>query len=73
MSKERPAGPIRLKKSLAKQTKPGNWKDGNVADGMRSALLLSPTAVTDAVPRPQMTRRRNSAARALPCPRRAPT
>lgn len=32
VSKDKPAGPIRLKKSLAKQTKPGNWKDGSVAD-----------------------------------------
>lgn len=73
MSKDKPAGPVRLKKILAKQTKPGNWKDGSVADGMRSALATSPMAVTDAVPRPQMTRRRSNVARALPCPPRAPT
>lgn len=33
MSKERPNGFIKLKKPVPKQTKPGNWRDGAVADG----------------------------------------
>lgn len=33
-SKDKTNGTIKLKKPPPKHTKPGNWRDGSVADGM---------------------------------------
>ncbi|KAI1374676.1 SCA7, zinc-binding domain-containing protein [Hypoxylon crocopeplum] len=44
--KDRPNGIIKLKKPVPKQTKPGNWRDGSVADDdKKSRSTESPAAI----------------------------
>ncbi|KAI0019026.1 SCA7, zinc-binding domain-containing protein [Xylariomycetidae sp. FL0641] len=50
VSKDRPNGIIKLKKAVPKQTKPGNWRDGSVADDDKKSKVsesLSPVPVVN--------------------------
>lgn len=41
-NKDKQNGMIRLKKAVPKHTKPGNWRDGSVADGTYGLFIYHP-------------------------------
>ncbi|KAI1419470.1 SCA7, zinc-binding domain-containing protein [Xylaria sp. FL1777] len=51
-AKVRPSGFIKLKRAAPKQTKPGNWRDGNVADDEKKAKRTSSPSTTPSAPSP---------------------
>ncbi|KAI0906749.1 SCA7, zinc-binding domain-containing protein [Ustulina deusta] len=52
-AKVRPAGFIKLKRATPKQTKPGNWRDGNVADDEKRVKRTSSPSATPSMPSPK--------------------
>ncbi|KAI1435731.1 SCA7-domain-containing protein [Xylaria sp. CBS 124048] len=54
MAKAKPLGFMRLKKGAPKQTKPGNWRDGSVADGGedKKAKRIASPSVAPGAPSP---------------------
>ncbi|KAI0859078.1 SCA7, zinc-binding domain-containing protein [Xylaria cubensis] len=51
-TKAKPVAFLKMKRAVPKNTKPGNWKDGNVADDEKKAKRTTSPANTTAAPSP---------------------